>query len=119
MIDERTRQEIEYYLPNPPDPDLQDNEFYWLQYTNGATGNPWVIRVFPLDILPHKDGTEYGIYTKRGGRLQWVDAGYGTDTRGVRRYDLYDNKQDCRNQTHMCCDYWEHLREIQRKEGLI
>ena len=27
MIDERTRQMIETYLPNPPDPDLNEGEY--------------------------------------------------------------------------------------------
>lgn len=103
--------DISYYLPHDPDPTLDLNEYYWLQYTNGATGNPRVIRVYALDILPHKDGTEYGIYQMRGGRLQWVDVGYGDDTRGARMGDLYDNKQDCRDQTHGAVDWWPSLRE--------
>jgi len=115
MIDERTRQMIEYYLPNPPDPDLGDNEYYWLQEGMGSR----VIRVMPLDIFPVRDGTEYGIYTKRGGRLVRLDAGYGDPFRGVRMHDLYDNKIDCRNREHSTCDEWEQLRKIQRENGLI
>lgn len=26
--------------------------------------------------------------------------------------DLYDNKQDCKDETHLGYSYWEHLREI-------
>lgn len=29
---------------------------------------------------------------------------------------LYDNKQDCKDETHLFYDDWERLREIQRKE---
>ena len=115
MIDERTRQMIEYYLPNPPDPELEDNEFYYLQ--EGMTSR--VIRVFALDVLPVKDGTEYGLYTKKGGRLVRVDAGYGDPFRGARKHDLYDNKIDCRNHEHNTCEEWERLRQIQKEEGLI
>ena len=116
MIDDRTRQMIEYYLPNPPDPDLEDGEYYFLQE---GFERARVIKVYTLDILPVRDGTEYGIYTKHGGRLIRVDSGYGTPTRGVRMHDLYDNKQDCRDRAHNTCEEWEQLREIQKKEGLL
>ena len=115
MIDERTQREIDYYLPNPPDPDLGENEFYWLQ--EGMTSR--VIRVFALDIMPKRYGVEYGIYQKRGGRLVKLDTGYGDPFKGVPMCDLYDNKIDCKNHEHNTCDNWQHLREIQRKEGLI
>lgn len=108
---DRERQMIEEYLPNPPDPTLGDGEYYYLQ-------NERVIRVYPLDILPNKDGgTCYGIYTKRGGRLVRVDDGYGDPFHGVYFYDLYDNKEDCRNRTHWFCEEWERLRELQQKEA--
>ena len=115
MIDEQTQREIDYYLPNPPDPDLDDNEFYWLQ--EGMTSR--VIRVYALDIMPKRHGVEYGIYQKRGGRLVKLDAGYGDPFKGVPMSELYDNKIDCRNHEHNTCDNWQRLREIQRKEGLI
>jgi hypothetical protein len=116
MIDERTKQMIETYLPNPPDPELNDGEYYYLQSTMKGEQ---VIKVYPLDIFPVRDGTEYGIYQNRGGQLRWVDVGYGEHTRGCRKHDLYDNKQDCKDSTHYWDDNWERLREIQRKEGLI
>ena len=114
---DRERQMIEGYLPNPPDPELEDGAYYWLQYL--ANGSTRVLTVYPLDILPVKDGTEYGIYQMRGGRMHRVDAGYDDPCRGVRMHDLYDNKQDCRDQTHMCWDRWEELRQIQQKEDNV
>nr|DAU80452.1 MAG TPA: hypothetical protein [Caudoviricetes sp.] len=30
--------------------------------------------------------------------------------------DLYDNRQDCKDCTHLCCSYWERLRKIQQEE---
>lgn len=116
MIDERTKEMISYYIPNPPDPTLPDGAYYWLQYTAGETGKPRVLVVYPLDILSRHEGTEYGIYQQRGGRLCRIDAGYGDPYRGVRMYDLYDNKQDCIDQTHMGEDSWESLRRIWRQE---
>lgn len=113
---DRLREQIEYYLPHDPDPTLRDSEYYYLQYTNGVTGNPRVIRVFALDILPHKDGIEYGIYQERGGRLFRVDAGWGDPFRGAPIGDLYDNKQDCKDQTHGAVN-WPELRKAQKKEA--
>jgi len=119
MIDERTKQMIEYYLPNPPDPDLPEGAYYWLQWTNGRTGAPRVLTVYPMDIFPTKDGIEYGLYTKHGCHLVKVDTGYGDPFKGVRMCDLYDNKIDCRNSEHNMCNEWEQLRKKQKEEGLI
>jgi len=113
---DRDREDIAYYLPHDRDPTLDTGEYYYLQYTMGKTGNPRVIRVYALDILPHKDGTEYGIYQYRRGRYHRIDAGYGDFSRGVRMGDLYDNKQDCRDQTHMGCHWWEELRKKQMED---
>jgi len=119
MIDEQTKLMIETYLPHPPDPDLPEGAYYWLQYTAGATGKPRVLTVYIHDIMPTKDGIEYGIYQVRGGRYQRVDAGYGDPMRGVQMHDLYDNKEDCRDQTHMILNNWETLRKIQKDQGLL
>ena len=48
MIDERTRQMIEMYLPNPPDPELNDGEYYYLQSTMKGEQ---VIKVYPPAAL--------------------------------------------------------------------
>ena len=105
---------IEEYLPGEPDPELEDGEYYYLQSTMGGDR---VIKVFPLDVLPHHDGTEYGLYQKKGNQLVWVDVGWGDRTRGTRFGNLYDNKEDCRNATHYFEDNWESLRKAQREEN--
>ena len=109
---DRQKQDIEYYIPGEPDKCLAEGEYYYLQ---NKTGTERVIRVFPLDVFPVKDGTQYGLYTKKGGRLCWVDTGWGDTLHGVYMGDLYDNKDDCRNQTHMGCSWWEQLRKIQQE----
>lgn len=111
-MDDLTRRMIEAYLPSPPDPTLKPNEYYYRQSTLGGDR---VIRVFALDVYPCRDGTEYGIYQNRGGQLRRIDVGYGDPFRGARMNELYDNKQDCIDQTHMMADDWERLREIQRE----
>lgn len=107
---DREQQMIEAYIPSPRDETLGFGEYYYLQTT--STGDR-VIRVTVHDILPHEDGTEYGIY--QGHRR--IDAGYDDWSRGVRMHDLYDNREDCKNFTHMMYDGWEHLRELQRREA--
>ena len=110
MMDERTRLMIETYIPGPRDETLGDGEYYYLQ-------NNRVIRVWALDILPYRHGTEYGIYQQRGGRLVRVDTGWGDPNRGVNMGELYDNKDDCRNGTHGWVEGWENLRKIQEQES--
>lgn len=112
-MDERTKRMIAEYIPGPPDPTLEPNEFYYKQETIGGER---IIRVFALDVLPHENDVEYGIYQQKGGRLVRVDSGCGNPFRGVKRGALYDNKQDCRDQTHWFYDHWEALREAQRRE---
>lgn len=110
-MDERTRMMVEAYIPSPRDETLEPGEYYYRQDT--ARG-PRVIRVFALDCLPTRDGWEYRIYQQRGGRLVWVDArGDGDPNRGVRKCDLYDNKDDCRDGTHPVYDGWEELRKVE------
>lgn len=117
MTDQQRRM-IEAYLPHDPDPTLEDDEFFYLQST---TRGERVIRVFALNVLCMGDGsTEYGLYQQRGAGLHWVDGyGAGDRNRGARRAALYDNAQDCRDQTHQMYDNWEALRRLQRKEAGI
>ena len=113
-MDDRIRRMIESYLPHPRDPSLQDGEYFFRRETEKG---PRIIRVFALDILPLRDGTEYGIYQSRGGRLVRVDArGDGDPNRGVYMHDLYDNKEDCRDSTHYMYDEWENLRQVEQEE---
>lgn len=109
---DRERQMIAAYLPNPPDPTLEEGEYYFKQSTMGGER---IIRVFALDVLPYHDGTEYGLYQNYGGRMRWVD-GYGLADRdrGVRKGKLYDNRQDCADDTHWFFDDWEELRKLER-----
>ena len=106
---------IEAYLPNPPDDTLDMSEYY---YRRETTRGPQVIRVFVRDVLPHEDVIEYGLYQRRGSRLCWIDTrGDGDRLRGARMAELYDNYQDCKDQTHYLYDNWELLRSRQRGEA--
>jgi hypothetical protein len=112
-MEERTALMIREYLPHDPDPSLEFGEYYYLQST--ASGER-IIRVYALDILPHRDGTEYGIYQRRGCTMVRIDSGWNDPNRGVHKSQLYDNRTDCKDQTHSWVENWEDLRSIQRKE---
>lgn len=101
---ERQEKMIAAYIPHDADPDLRDGEYYFRQ-------NNRVIRVLALDIFPGRDGTFFGIYQRRGGRLVRVGEAY--------KSCLYDNKQDCKDMTHDWVEEWEALRELQRKEARV
>lgn len=109
---ERQKQMIEAYLPSPPDPELGFNEYYIRDAYDK------IQKVYIQNINPdlRNDCTLYGVrYCSNGNRFGGAYNDYGT----THKWDLYDNKEDCRNATHVCYDDWEDLRELQRKEGLI
>lgn len=106
---DRQRQLISYYLPHPRDPELGFNEYYVRDIADR------VRKVQVREILPHDNETTYGVYEVSSGRR--IDAGYGSPWVGFRKYALYDNKEDCRDQSHLLYDGWEELRELQEKEG--
>ncbi len=100
---------VEGYIPSPPDPTLEAGEYYILDDYDR------VQKVFIRDINPdmRNDRTVYGVrYCSTGNRY---NGGYGYGHTPMS--SLYDNKQDCRDQTHMMYDYWEHLRELVKKEA--
>lgn len=105
---EREKQLIAGYLPNPRDPELQEDEYY----VRDSAGR--VRKVYVRDIWPHDESTEYGVYEVGTGRR--IDAGYGDLFRGFRKGHMYDNREDCRNHEHEMYDGWEELREIQQEE---
>lgn len=117
MTREQMQIEAEYYLPHPPDPTLGVEEYYYLQWT--ATGSR-VLRVWALDVLPYEHSTQYGIYQQRGGRMVRISTEWGDDPfHGPTMGDLYDNREDCKEQTHGAVEWWPELRAWQREEGLI
>ena len=105
---DRQKQMIETYLPSPPDPELGFNEYYVLDKADR------VRKVHMREILPNGDDTTYGVYEVSSGRR--IDAGWDSEFIGFRMSALYDNKQDCRDQTHMMYDGWENLRRLQEEE---
>ena len=112
---DRERSMIEGYIPSPPDPELQIGEYYVLDARDRPT------KVHIVNIAPTREQMIYQVFTESG---KLVHGPWETDTETFgggwyAKGSLYDNKEDCRNDTHISCDFWEDLREIQRKEGMI
>lgn len=101
---DREKELIEAYIPSPRDNTL-DSFQYYAQDSSGR-----IQKVEITDILPRAEGeTVYRV----------VQADTRKRVKGWREYDsyamsdLYDNKQDCKDETHIGYSYWERLREIQ------
>lgn len=111
---EQEKRQIECYLPNPRDSDLEDGWYYVLDIRN----RPIKVRI--ANIAFDRYGEDIVQVFTESGRL--VHGCYETDseTLGGGWYQmgaLYDNREDCRYSVHSMCNYWERLREIQKGEG--
>lgn len=107
---EREKELIEAYIPSPRDTALGDFQYY-AQDLSGR-----IQKVEITDICPRaNEETVYRV----------VQADTRKRVKGWREYDgfamsdLYDNKQDCKDETHLGYSYWEHLREIQQREAAL
>lgn len=110
---DRQRQMIEAYIPSPPDPELDFGEYYMLDSADR------VIRVRAYSIATGDNDAEIREVITVGARPHPVYNAMGEYGRIAGWYymrALYDNKQDCRDSTHMMFDRWEQLRQIQKKE---
>lgn len=113
---DREKLQIEYYLPNPPDPELDLME-YFVEDMRGRA-----VKVTFSNIGFDNQGEEILQCRDTSGHL--VHGPYECEP-GLfgggwyHKGALYDNKEDCKASSHIMCGYWEKLREIQKKEGLI
>lgn len=108
MTDEQLRK-IRYYLPSPRDPELEEDEYY-VEDTAGR-----IRKVYITDIYPYKEETTYAVREVSTGRR--IDSGWGSEYVGFYKYQLYDNKPDCKNREHSIYNGWEELRRLQQREG--
>lgn len=100
---------IEAYIPHPRDPELGFDEYYVRDTADR------IRKVYITDIWPHEDAETYGVREVSTGHR--IDAGWGSEWIGFYKYVLYDNKEDCKNNSHLLYNDWEHLRELQQKEA--
>ena len=105
---EREKRLIEAYIPSPKDTTLRDFEYYVKDSSDR------VQKVEITDMLPFGETTLYRV----------VQADTRKQVKNFRKYgafamcDMYDNKTDCRDNTHIAYDNWERLREIQQREDI-
>lgn len=105
MIDEATRKKIEAYIPSPRDKSLRPYCDYYVNQS-GRVKLGHVREQFETD-----DGEDLlGLVDDRGRQIHGL-----WEFDSFRRCELYDNVDDCRNQTHGAYDDWEALRKIQEK----
>ena len=106
----RLTEMIASYLPSPPDPDLEDDEYYMLDSADR------VIRVYARDIAPAPDdeGLVYRARRTADGKGVYNASGGCSMPGWYYKRALYDNAQDCREQTHYMFDRWEQLRRLQQ-----
>lgn len=105
---DRQREMIEAYIPNPKDDTLEDFEYYWMS----DTGKIYKVYVSDINPLSH-DRTGYGCrYSHNGNKVH----AFG-EYESITMNNLYDNYQDCKDQTHLMFERWEELRELQKGEN--
>ncbi len=101
---EQQRKQIAAYLPHPRDPELEDGEYYVKHSYSGR-----VHKVYISDIAEDRHfNTVYGVRYSSTRKKFYQNDEYLC----IRMGDLYDNKPDCKDETHPCIDYWENLREL-------
>ena len=104
------KQLFDSYIPTPRDKSLGDFE-YFVEDMNGR-----IQRVEITDILPRTDADTIYLVVQANTRKR---------VKGWQQYDgftmgyLYDNKQDCKDNTHNCYSDWERLRELQETEEVL
>ena len=101
---EREKELIEAYIPNKKDISLEEDEYYVL------TANNTIQKGSIRDIgCGARDEILYRLRNNRGIVYSWASDNLGF----VAMRHLYDNKQDCKNQTHFAYDDWEKLRKLE------
>lgn len=106
---EKEKELIEDYIPNKRDESLEEDEYYVL------TANDTVQKGIVRDIAFNARGEDiFRLWNSRGVVHSWASDNMGY----VTKRHMYDNKQDCKDNTHFAYDDWEKLREIQKQEKL-
>lgn len=103
---EREKQMIAAYIPSERDKTLDVGFEYYVKDCAGR-----IYKVHISSILPYNDETRYSVYTDGGKRI--TDS---TDDGNFPLRHMYDNKRDCKDETHWTNNNWECLRRIQEAE---
>lgn len=106
---ERERRLIDFYIPTPPDPTLGFMDFYMQDSADR------VIRVHATSIAADDDGEYRRVWRKNGNGVFNASGEVSGHPGWYYVWALYDNKEDCRNNSHCLCGNWERLRELQQQ----
>lgn len=104
---DRIKQMIEWYIPNPRDESLDRGEYYYKR-EDGKIFKVWI-----SEICPTEYGIGYRCRYSHNCKLVHAFGEYGT----IPMRQLYDNKKDCADCSHLMFDNWEELRELQNGES--
>jgi len=112
---DRERKMIEAYLPHDPDPTLEHLFGYYVKDTSGRVHKCIVTDLLPGDMRTGE--MEFAVVEESTGRR--INPWYASDDpfRGFKKCDMYDNREDCKNDTHPCISSWEKLREVQKNDN--
>lgn len=102
---DREKELIEAYIPSPRDHSLDWDE-YFAKDCAGRVYKVHISGILPCGGLEGEN--HYSVYTDGGKRI--TDF---TEDGNFPKRRLYDNKQDCRDETHNFYGNWERLRELQ------
>lgn len=102
MDEQKFKSMVDAYIPSPRDESLDVDEYYVLS-ENNIIQKGWI-----SDIAFDSHGNiRYRLRNKKGVVHSWASDELGY----VRKSHMYDNKQDCKSETHFAYDDWEELRK--------
>lgn len=107
---DKQRQMIADILPHPRDPELEFDQYY-VKDTSDRVRKVRITTILPGAVF---EENTYVVREVSTGRI--IDAGYGDPWHGFSKAKMYDNRQDCKDDTHWSYSDWEDLRELQMKE---
>lgn len=89
------------YTPSPRDNSLDDDEYYVLSENNTIQKG----RITDIAFGLH-ERMKYRLFNGRGIVKCWASDELGY----ISKSHMYDNKKDCKNETHFAYEDWEELR---------
>ncbi|MCD8198226.1 MAG: hypothetical protein LUE24_13860 [Lachnospiraceae bacterium] len=106
---DRERELIAAYIPSPRDETLEPGCEYYVKDTAARVQRVWVTTINPGSA---GEDLVYRVRNDRG----IVRTGHEDRHGSIPKWVMYDNKEDCRNDTHSCYSRWEYLRKLQEEE---
>lgn len=103
MPHKRVEKAEKFYELRPSDPTLNDDEYY-VKIVNPQTGSERVFKAYICSLAWDRYGRE--MYQLTDGRRIFHSGNIPYDEWWYKS-QMYDNKEDCREDAHLGCNYWE------------